>query len=158
MNSLMRHPLPPLVLTLLSLCVLSGCATLREPTQTPDHFPSAALEGVYQVANALDYSTTVNVARRPDCYRESAFPTEQILGEHPSVAGVEVYWAASSVAHYAISRWLDREVDTTDSDAWRVARMVWHVATIGVSVRADINNYRIGLRPFGAGAACKGVP
>lgn len=142
--------LKPFAPALALLC--TGCTTLREPTQTPDHFPSAALEGVYQVASGFDYATTVNIARRSDCYQESAFPTRQILGPHPSVSGVEAYWAASSVAHFAISRWLDREIDATDSDGWRAARIAWHVITIGVSVRQDIHNSDIGLRPFGAGA------
>lgn len=142
------------------VCALAGCTTLRTPTQTQtqDNFPSAALETAYQLASAVDYSTTVNLARRPDCYHESIFPTRQFLGEHPSVTGVEAYWAASSVAHYEVSRWLDREVDATDSDGWRAARWAWHIATIAVSVRADISNYRIGLRPFGARAASRCQP
>jgi hypothetical protein len=148
------------VLTAVLALSAIGCTTLRTPTQTPDNFPSAALEGAYQVASGLDYATTVNIARRPDCYRETGFPTSGILGAHPSTGSVEAYWAVASVAHFAVSRWLDWEIDATDSDAWRAARIVWHVATIAVSVRADVDNYKIGLRPFGAGAApqCERLP
>jgi len=143
-----------LIMLALAAVLTTGCTTLRAPTRTPDSFPSAGFEAAYQVSNAFDFATTVNTARRPDCYHEAGFPTEQIIGRHPSSSSVEAYWAVSSAVHYTVSRWLDREVDATDSDVWRAARWTWHVLTIAASVKADVNNYRIGLRPFGTGATC----
>lgn len=137
-----------------------GCTTLRTPTQTSDSFPSAALEGVYQVANGLDNATTINLARRPDCYREVGFPTAEALGHHPSPQSVEAYWVVESALHFTVSHWLDREVDATDNNGWRAARIVWHVVTIAGATRGAVDNYRIGLRPFGAGASseCRETP
>lgn len=144
------------IIPLAVLGLLTGCATLTGKTSaTGDAFPSAGLELAYQLASGLDYATTVNTARRPDCYREVAIPTRQILGDHPSVNGVKAYWALTAVAHVAVSAWLDREVEATDSDGWRTARIAWHVISMvsaAESTRNYVNNTKIGLRPFGAGA------
>jgi hypothetical protein len=145
-----------ILIPLTAAVVLTGCATLTGKTEvTGDDFPSAGLELAYQLASGLDYSTTVNIARRPDCYREVGFPTRQILGEHPSVSGVKAYWALTGVAHIAVSAWLDREVEATDEDAWRAVRIAWHVISMvsaAESTHRYLENTKIGLRPFGTGA------
>lgn len=139
-------------LTIVLALAATGCTTLRTPTQTPDSFPSALLEGAFQVTNALDVATTVNIARRPDCYGEGGFPTSEILGHYPSVRSVELYGAAEGALHFVVSGWLDRMVDATDSNGWRAARIAWYVVSIGDHARAVVHNYHIGLRPFGSGA------
>lgn len=137
--------------------LLGGCASLSlAPTKT-DSFPTTPLEIAYQVTNAVDFAQTVNTARRPDCYRESDLVTSQIIGSHPSTQSVEAMWAIQSAAHYLVSNWLDREAEATGSRSWEVARIIWHGAMLGNSIRNVVANERIGLRPFGSGSNCDSV-
>jgi hypothetical protein len=131
------------LLTLLSCLMLTGCAELRSPS-----YPEIA----YQIANGYDFAQTVNTARGAKCgYYEKDPVTSQIIGTHPTVPAVEGMWAAQALGHYLISNWLDREIDATDSDAWRGVRIIWFALTLGNAVHNDVANARIGLTPFGSG-------
>lgn len=129
----MRRLLTPLI-----LC-LTGCET------------------TFQVLNAVDFSQTVNTARRPDCYEEGDPLARAIIGEHPSEAGVIAYGVAYGAAHYAISAWLDRQVEATDDDGWIWIRKGWHLVTIIGAADNVIHNHSIGLRPFSSGVASRCV-
>jgi hypothetical protein len=129
-----------LVLIALAL-VVGGCATLTSPPEL-----------AFQAVNAVDWSQTLQTARSPGCYREN--DSAWAIGEHPSERSVAAAWAVQAGAHLAVSAWLDREVDATDSRGWRVTRAVWQVATIGIETRNVVRNANAGLRPFG-GDACK---
>jgi len=124
----------------LALLALAGCSLT----------PSQRAETVFQVVNGIDFAQTLNSARG-NCFREGNPITRSVIGEHPSEAGVTVYGAAQGAAHYAISAWLDREVDSTDSAAWWRSRLLWHVLTIGWAAHSVIRNERVGAEPFGSG-------
>jgi hypothetical protein len=138
------------VTVLSAFALLTGCATLN-PNTDRFAFTSAVAELTYQSLNAADFSETINAARRPDCYRESDWPTADLIGSHPTEGRVYGAWSAYGLAHWAISSWLDREVDATDSRAWRIARAAWHVLTIGNAAWHVARNYGGGARPFGRG-------
>ena len=106
---------------------------------------------IYQSISAVDFSTTINVARRSDCYYEDGWPTAQIIGRHPTVEHVYEYWAATALIHLAISNWLLREAEATGADAWSDLYGVWQMGTIGYSAYNAAHNLSIGERPFGAG-------
>lgn len=129
---------------LAAFTLLAGCSTLA-----PNREASPAAEITWQALNAVDFSQTVMTARNPQKYWEHGLPTSYVIGNHPSVTQVEAYWAVESVAHLAVSNWLAREIDATDSDKWRAARTAWYVLSIGLSSYNVHRNWSIGLRPFG---------
>jgi hypothetical protein len=126
-----------LVLAPIAALALAGCSDL----------PISRTEQVYQVVNAVDWAQTVNIARRPDCYKESGWPTEFLIGAHPRVASVAVFGVAQAVAHAVVSTWLEHE-------GWTKTLAVWQVLTIGNETYNVVNNARIGERPFGDGSVC----
>jgi hypothetical protein len=98
-----------------ALCGLAaGCVSLSE---------SGPTELTFQSLNAIDYAQTINIARQPDCYREADPVTSGLIGQHPSTGAVVAMWAVQAGAHYYVTRWLDREVDATDAEGWRVVRL-----------------------------------
>lgn len=111
--------------------------------------PISRTEQVYQVANALDWAETINVARRPDCYAEGGWPTKSIIGAHPSVGSVVIFGAAQAVLHALVSTWLDRE-------GWARTLAVWQASTISIESYDVVHNTRMGLRPFASGSDCHG--
>lgn len=131
--------------TLLGVLLLTGCAALPPDSKLP--------EAAYQALHAVDFAQTVQIARSPDCYHESDPLTKRLIGEYPTEGQVRAAWALTSALHLAITGWLDREVDATDSKAWRIARGAWHVVTIADAGREVVHNHSLGLKPFG-GNAC----
>jgi hypothetical protein len=105
--------------------------------------PISPAEQVYQVANAIDWVQTINVARQPQCYREVGWPTESIIGRHPNVTGVLVFGAVQAVLHAAVSAWLE-------NNHWTHTLAVWQTLTIGNEVVDVARNAGLGMRPFGA--------
>lgn len=69
-----------------------------------DH--NTALEAGYQVALALDMFTTMDIKRHDDI--EEVGPARHFLGSNPEKAETAVYFAASGLLHYAVSRALPR--------------------------------------------------
>ncbi len=126
---------------------LAGCASLPG---IPD---SGRTEFAFQALNAVDYAQTINIARRPDCYHETDSVTSRLIGAHPSSGAVAGMWAAQATAHYYVTRWLDREVDSTDATGWRITRWIWLGATFWMAGHHVVQNHSIGLRPFSGGAA-----
>lgn len=134
-----------ILLPALSLA-LTGCSTLR--------IHSVAPEVTFQTLNAVDFSETIDDARSPSCYQENDPFTRAMIGEHPSSKGVAEAWAVYAVGHYAVTAWLDREIEANDSDTWRVIRFVWHVGTIAGEVHSLADNARAGLTPFQGKRRC----
>lgn len=139
------------------LTVLPGCA-ITIPLGGEHHLHVSAPEEVFQALTMVDFATTVSAARKPACYDELGIPTAAIIGKHPSVGGVEGYWAVYSTAHLLTASWLDREVDATDATGWKVARRIFQVASIIDAGYAVQNNWRIGLRPFQGPGSCGAPP
>jgi hypothetical protein len=137
--------------TLLAALTLGGCVSF-EPGERPLQ-PFTKTELAYQLVSAADFATTINIARRPDCYSEGGMPTAMIIGNKPSVASVAGWWALQATLHVGISSWLEREADATDSQYYRGAAKIWQSVTIGYSAYNLVHNYQIGLRPFGNGPA-----
>jgi hypothetical protein len=129
--------------------LLGGCAALPTDSKPP--------EAAYQALHAVDFAQTIQIARSPNCYHEADPLTKRLIGEHPSEGQVRAAWALTSTVHLAVTGWLDREVDATDSKAWRIARGTWHVLTIADAGREVVRNRSLGLMPFG-GNACPRVP
>lgn len=133
----------------LILAMCSGCATI-EPTSTK-------AEAVWQVLNVVDTAQTVNIARRPDCFREVDPLTSRLIGSKPDTAEVLAVGLAYAWAHDRISGWLDRKTEAAIVDgresrgAWYVARFSWHAVGLFTKARVVANNHAIGMRPFGDG-------
>lgn len=140
-----------LIMLAAALC-LSGCATLSIDSS------SVPTEGAYQALNAIDMSQTVMTARNPAHFWEHDWPTTALIGRHPSTGGVVAYGALVGAAHYAVTGWLDRQVDATGSSNWATARWVWRLGTLVSPVYNIINNHQIGLRPFGGRTADQPAP
>lgn len=124
---------------------LSGCSTLQRTAR--DH-GVALTEASWQALHAVDFSQTVTIARQPDRYREEGFPTEWLIGEHPSENAVEASWAAFALLHLAVTGYLAARVDR--GPAWRWALYGWEALTIAESAVTVGQNAAIGLQPFGA--------
>jgi hypothetical protein len=135
--------------TLLAMC--TGCAT----TETS----STRAEAVWQGLNVLDTAQTLNIAKRPDCFREVDPLTSRLIGSKPDTAEVLAVGLAYAWAHDRVSGWLDRKttaavIDGRDSrGAWYVARIGWHAVGLVTKAHTVANNHSIGMRPFGAGCS-----
>lgn len=128
------------IITYLALLFLVGCQSI----------PSSRAETVWQTLNAADFSQTMHIARN-GCYTEVAWPTAQIIGGHPSESEVALYGAAQALAHYSVTRWLDKKVSSDADDGWETIRTIWHVFTIFSAGYRVQNNYYEGMKPFGGG-------
>jgi hypothetical protein len=135
-----KENLVKLIICLVVAC-LTGCATA----------PSPRLERAWHVSNTLDYAQTVNIAKRPDCFREVDPVTSAVFGEQPSKRTVAVEYIVTTAAHRMIADWLTRKAENSDSTAWYRAANAWHWGTLAYSVRTVARNHSIGMRPFGNG-------
>jgi hypothetical protein len=136
-----------------AVSALSGCA-INVPIGGNHHVHVSAPEEVFQTLNAVDFATTVSIARKPRCYEELGTPTEDIIGKHPTEGKVYAYWAVYSAAHLATSSWLDREVDSTDARGWKIAQRAFQVFSIADAAYSVQRNWRMGLRPFQGTGDC----
>ena len=119
---------------------LSGCASTNLRISDP--------EIAWQTLNAVDLGQTVTIARRPSDYYEIGFPASEVIGRHPSESDVKGYFAASALMHFAVSSWLDRETQDSDSHLWHDVRIAWYVATIGLSAGYVVHNAADGIGLF----------
>jgi hypothetical protein len=126
---------------------LAACASLEAGVHDKS-------EWLLQASNAVDFSQTVTIARHPRCYYERNPLTSEIIGAHPSEAGVIRVWAAYSLAHAAITGWLDREADATGSRWWYAAKWTWRTVSLGESFYSVRENASLGLPMFGSSGAC----
>lgn len=88
-------------------------------------------EAVYQVLHVVDWGQTLDIAARPDEYRE----LNPLIGTHPSRGDVNRYFAITALVHLGITRALPRRY-----------RSAWQYVTIGVQAGNTWRNARIGLR------------
>jgi len=105
--------------------LLSGCAT------DPWTKNQVLLQGATSTLNVIDWGQTLDIADRPDKYYE----TNPILGEHPSRAEVNKYFACLMGTQILITHLLPSKY-----------RKYWLSLNIAVSGYYVHNNYRIGLR------------
>lgn len=112
-------------------------------------------EGAWLLLDAVDTMQTARIAREPSKYYEADPIAAAIYGsKHPKegvVIGVNVGLA---FAHTLVASWLDdkvaehEEADPNGSlGGWYVARIAFHVLSLGYSGEAVIHNYSIGLKP-----------
>lgn len=120
------------------LLLLSGCQ-LAPVTRVE--------EAAYQVLAFVDYGQTSNVASRPDCLHELG-PAQTFIGHQPDEGHVTGYFALMGTSHYFVTRWLQREVDATDSRGWAWALHGWEIGSIVLEGVTVANNYKRGVRPF----------
>jgi hypothetical protein len=114
------------VLCLLGL-LLFATNSFAEDWTTADTLREVA----WQVVNAADWGTTLEIARHPNEYKEY----NPLLGHHPSVGKVNTYFIAGAVAHFGVSYLLPKE--------WRPW---WQYASIGISGACAVHNLNVGLR------------
>ena len=99
-------------------------------------------EWVWQALHTIDVAQTLNAADDP-CYVESAWLTQQIIGEQPSNGEVLAWGVGTAFIHMLISRTLE----SRDAPQW--VQKAWSVTTIAHSAYAVNNNYREGVRMWG---------
>lgn len=87
-------------------------------------------ESVFVAITAIDWSQTLQIAKRPDHYYE----TNIILGNHPSDSRINTLIPTAMLAHYYIATLLPRGY-----------REAWQYAFIAVETNAVSNNFSIGL-------------
>ena len=136
------------ILTILLASCLAGCATWEE---MPPY------EKAWQAMNVIDAGQTIHIAREPSCYREVGFPTQTLIGEHPSQSEVYATMAAYALAYHWTTKWLDRKVERAferQSDTrgiWYSLRVAFHGGMIISKGATIVNNQSIGLDPWGSG-------
>lgn len=141
------------LLLVFSAAQLAGCA-ISIPIGGEHHLHVSAPEEVFQALNAVDFSTTISIARKPKCYSEIGDPASDLIGTHPSEGKVYAYWAVYSTANLVVSSWLDTEVDATDAVGWKIAQRAFQAFSIANSAYSVQRNWRIGLRPFQGAGDC----
>ena len=87
-------------------------------------------EITYQTFAAIDWIQTRHIAQNSDYWEQNV-----ILGNHPSVAKVNQYFAVTGVAHYLISKALPEKYRTP-----------FQYITVGIEIGAVSHNFSIGLR------------
>ena len=118
--------------TALVLCgALGGCAGWSTETKIE--------EGAYQALSAADTVQSLSIAREPDRYVESSYPTAAVIGHHPSVAGEMAWGIGRGAFHYVITDALE----THDAPRW--VRRAWQVVNIGIEGNAVHRNWQLGL-------------
>ena len=146
-------------LALLTLvCTLQGCAMLPIPFQPAnEQYNSNMAEGAWLVLDGIDTAQTMHIKRDRNptvftpCNREGDPVAVKIYGgQFPSASRVLLTNIALATVHTMVTSWLDDEVAKHDQandgsvGPWYVGRVVWHVASIGYSLHAVINNHNQG--------------
>jgi hypothetical protein len=90
-----------------------------------------AWQASFLALHVVDWGQTRDIAAQPNRYHE----TNPILGEHPSQARVDRYFAATAILHTAVAYTLPPK--------WRRA---WQYVSIGYQAGFVASNYNIGLR------------
>jgi hypothetical protein len=115
-----------LILIIILLCLPVG-AQAADPWDKQD----IALEVLWQCLHAVDWGQTLDIASRPERYRE----INPLIGEHPSRARVNAYMGLSTLTHIGITHLLPKSY-----------RPYWQMITIGISGTLIIHNFNIGLQ------------
>ncbi len=98
---------------------------------TPFSWYDYALEATYFGVTSMDWSQTQQIANDPAHYHEM----NPLLGQHPSLANVNVLIPSAMALHALIAYALPKPF-----------REVWQMAWIGVETYCVVNNVSIGLR------------
>lgn len=113
-----------------SLILLQGCGAID--TMTTE-------EKIWQSMNIVDGLQTINIAKNPRCYYEATYLSKALVGKHPSEAEVIALMTTYAVAHYQMSRFLERR----DAPQW--VQKTFQYVMIGTKGVTIANNHRIGL-------------
>jgi hypothetical protein len=87
-------------------------------------------EATFLTLHTVDWLQTRTIAKQNYYYEQNA-----ILGRHPSIGKVNVYFASTALAHYLIADRLSPE--------WRKG---FQYISIGISGGAVLNNISLGIR------------
>lgn len=90
------------------------------------------LEAVYLGLSTIDWHQSLVIAMDDD---EGWYERNTILGKHPSIAQVNLYFAVCTVLHPIVSWFLPPSL-----------RPYWQGASIGFEGRGVVVNYSIGIR------------
>ena len=141
-----------LLLAVLLLFVLTGCAALPMPLQPKDTtYNSNAAEVTYLAIEAVDTAQTMHLRPGTSCDHE-ADPFAAFLygGRNPAPGRVLVTNLALLTGHAMVTSWLDDKVaeHATDGEGgpWYVGRAAWHIVSIGAASAAVANNAARGCR------------
>ncbi len=111
---------------LIAFLFLSGCSSTWTSADT-------RYEIIYQVVNAADAYTTMQIRRSPDV-TEGAWLTRQLIGANPAKQDVALLFATYGISHYLIAKSLPAK--------WR---RYYQAGTVGYSSALVINNCQLGL-------------
>ena len=136
-----------IMMILLAVLVLTGCSTFRE---------MPVYEKAWHAMNVIDAGQTIHIAREPSCYREVGFPTQALIGSHPSETEVYLTMAAFGLAYHYTSRWLDRKIASKPSGTqaqgnWIIGRGIFQGVLLVGKGATILNNADIELTPWGTG-------
>jgi hypothetical protein len=145
-----------LLLTLLLLLVLSGCAAIMPlPERTYETRAAQTAELGWLALHAVDTAQTVTIARSPGCLREANPIASAIYGtDHPSPERVMLTNVALGWVHYELGGWLDRNTQRAFAEesgargGWYVARGAFYVVSFLGTGSAVGGNYSMGIKPF----------
>lgn len=112
-----------------ALLALMGWST-AEASDWKEH--NTAMEVGYVIASVLDMNTTMDIRNHDNI--EEVGPAKVFLGANPEPLPTMVYFAATTAAHYAISRALPPGY-----------REVWQGVTLTVESGMAFNNMKLGL-------------
>lgn len=114
-----------LVAAVLILC-LAASPTFAEDWTTVD----TTRQAVYSALHVADWLQTRYIAQHPAYYE-----TNPILGKHPSVSIVDLYFVGTLIAHAVVSNLLEGKY-----------RHIWQYATTALEATMVGNNYRLGIK------------
>jgi hypothetical protein len=115
------------MLAAVSVLLVSGCSSLP-----PDEF-------IWQTAHAFDVAQTVQIAKNPECYRETDPVTSRLIGEHPSQGGVYAWGIGTAALHAGVSALLEKY----DAKPW--VKGVWKAVSFTTVIYTVNNNFNEGL-------------
>lgn len=87
-------------------------------------------QAVFTVLQAADWAQTREIVKD-----DSRYELNPILGKYPSNTEVDIYFAATTVGHYLVSRALPPK-----------QRKVWQYVWIGAQAGNVVRNYQVGIR------------
>lgn len=133
MKKLPKLDLLDMVIIIICVAVLSTMAMVApaNAAEWDDH--NTAMEVGYVIASVLDMNTTMDIRNHDNI--EEVGPAKLFLGANPEPLPTVVYFAATTAAHYAISRALPSGY-----------REVWQAVTLTVEGGYAYNNMRLGLK------------
>lgn len=99
--------------------------------------------------HAVDVTQTLSASGDP-CYKESAWLTERLIGEHPNEAEVVAWGVGTAIAHW----WIGKTLKKNDAPKW--LQNFWSYTTIAHTGYTVLNNHGNGVRPFSENQSVSG--